>query len=135
MGKGGFGFLKNTSPKPSQGRGMIPTSAEAITSNGGGVGGGLLSTNNLSDVASAPAARANLGIVALLSLSVLFGDGATTVFVIPHGMGSANVVPMVKKVSSNDFVDVELKADVTNVTITFAVAPALNSYRLIAVGF
>ena len=103
----------------------------------GAGGGDLLSANNLSDVANVATARANLGIVSLLGFEANFGDGASTLFTIPHGLGTARLIPFVKEVSSGDKVDVAISIDATNVVIDFngLSTPTNNQYNVALIGF
>lgn len=103
----------------------------------GSGGGDLLSTNNLSDVANAATARANLGIVALLAFSATFGDGAASSFVIPHGLGVNRLVPFIIKVSTGDQAVCDINITTTNITLNFdgLPVPTLNEFRVTVIGF
>ena len=59
---------------------------------------------------------------------------ATNPFVVAHGMGSGDIVPVVKEVSTNEFVYPDVKADATNITVTWGTAVSANAYRLIWTG-
>jgi hypothetical protein len=60
------------------------------------------------------------------------GNGSATSFVVNHALNTVDVVVQIKENSSLELVlaDVAI-TDANNVTVTFATAPALNSYRVI----
>ena len=64
-----------------------------------------------------------------------FGDGASLVFVIAHGLGNANIAPVLKNNATGRYVGADIVADATNITITITgTPPTLNELRLIVTG-
>jgi hypothetical protein len=63
------------------------------------------------------------------------GDGSTTALVVTHNLNTRDVVVMVRDASTHDeiLVDVQMTS-VNTVTLTFAVAPASNAYKVVVIG-
>ena len=64
------------------------------------------------------------------------GDGATTAWVVPHNLGTQDVIARVYAMTAPyDEVDVDpvLHTSVNTITINFATAPATNAYRVVVV--
>jgi hypothetical protein len=67
--------------------------------------------------------------------SLTIGDNSATAFTITHNLGSRDVVVNVYDISTYETVEVDIVRTNTNVvTVTFAEAPTLNSYRVVVVG-
>lgn len=67
--------------------------------------------------------------------SVNVGDGSSTSIVLTHNLGTQDVVVSVKEVATNEGVIVNWVAtSTTQVTLTFATAPASNAFRATVVG-
>ena len=63
------------------------------------------------------------------------GDGSTTAIDVTHSLGTTDVVVMIREVSGLNYVEADITVvDSNTVTITFAVAPTTNFYRVIVVG-
>ena len=60
--------------------------------------------------------------------------GSNTTYTIAHGLGTADCTATVKLISTGEVVYPDVTIDATNVVITFAVAPATNTYRVSVVG-
>lgn len=64
-----------------------------------------------------------------------FGNGVLLSFTIAHGLGTADIVYNVRKVSDGSKADCETSNDATNVYIAFVgTPPTLNEFRLVAIG-
>jgi hypothetical protein len=94
--------------------------------------GGLPVANGGTGSTTAAAARTALGVPAKFAAN--FGDGASTSFVIAHGLGNADLAVSVKVVSTGAVVIPGIVIDATNITITYSPAPASNALRVTAVG-
>lgn len=63
------------------------------------------------------------------------GDGAATSITITHSLNNQDVITQVREVATNLVVDCEIQNNgVNTVVLTFAVAPALNSLRVVVQG-
>jgi hypothetical protein len=63
------------------------------------------------------------------------GNGSSTQFSITHNLNTRDVSVQVYDNATFDTVDVDVvRTDVNTVTLTFAVAPSINSYRVLVVG-
>ena len=63
--------------------------------------------------------------------SVTIGDGSTAAIQVTHNLGTVDCIVQVRDVTTNAVVGVDITNNTTNTsTITFAVAPAINSYRV-----
>ena len=60
----------------------------------------------------------------------LIGNGTLTTITTAHGMSSKNLIVMMVEESTGDQVFADISVDATNVTASFASAPATNEYRL-----
>lgn len=70
--------------------------------------------------------------VVVRKYATLIGDGATTAIAVTHNLGSQDVTYSVRDATSNEFIDTDAVATSTNVlTLTFAVAPTSNQYRVV----
>lgn len=70
-----------------------------------------------------------------LAYAATIGDGSTTAFTLTHALGSSDVVVSVREVATPfRVVDATVAIiNTTQVTVTFAVAPATNAYRVTVV--
>ncbi|MFN2466143.1 MAG: hypothetical protein ABR598_07755 [Candidatus Dormibacteria bacterium] len=67
--------------------------------------------------------------------AVTIGDGATTAITVTHNLNTRDVVVAVYDASTNAVVDCDVvMATVNTLTLTFAVAPATNAYRVVVIG-
>ncbi|VTU32353.1 hypothetical protein H4CHR_02994 [Variovorax sp. PBS-H4] len=67
--------------------------------------------------------------------SATVGDGSATSIAITHSLGTQDVHVQVRDASTNAIVEVDWVATSTTVvTLTFAVAPASNAYRVVVIG-
>lgn len=82
---------------------------------------------------TAAGAKTNLGFMS--RFAVTFGDGAATSYTITHNLGTLDVIAQVVLVSTGaeEIVDI-LRATINTLTVTFAVAPATNTYRITVIG-
>jgi hypothetical protein len=72
---------------------------------------------------------------AIRKAALTVGDGAATVIVVNHALGTKDVAVSVRDAATDDEVLVDTKhTDADNVTLTFSVAPAANSIRVVVVG-
>lgn len=63
------------------------------------------------------------------------GNGASTTIAVTHNLGSTDVVVLVQEVSSKAKVECDVvMTDSNTVTLTFAVAPTTNQYRVTVIG-
>ncbi len=73
----------------------------------------------------------NLGVKKIFTI----GDGSTAAIVVTHNLNTQDITASVREASTNAFVEVDITAtSVNTATITFAVAPALNSYKVVIIG-
>ena len=64
--------------------------------------------------------------------SATIGDGSATTYNVVHGLNSTDVLIQVMELASGDVVGVGASTNgVNSVDITFAVAPATNSFRVL----
>jgi len=89
-------------------------------------GSGLISTSTGLKIDSTYA-----GLAKRYSAAVTAGS---TTAVMAHGLGTADLVVMVKLVSTGEVVECDVVIDATNITLTFGTAPTSNQYRVTAVG-
>ena len=67
--------------------------------------------------------------------SLTVGDNLNTQFTVTHNLGTRDVTVQVYDISTYETVEVDVVRTSTSVvTVEFAVAPALNSYRVVVVG-
>lgn len=67
--------------------------------------------------------------------SVTVGDGSSTSIVVTHNLGTQDIHLQAREVSTNNAVHVDWTAtSTTQATVTFAVAPAANTYRVTVIG-
>lgn len=67
--------------------------------------------------------------------STNIGDGTATSYVITHNLGTKDVTVAIRDASSDAFVEAEVTATSTSqATVSFAVAPSSNQYRVTVVG-
>ena len=63
------------------------------------------------------------------------GDGIATAIVVTHNLNTQDIIVSVRDATTNDMILVDIKATgVNTATITFAVAPASNSYKVVILG-
>jgi hypothetical protein len=63
------------------------------------------------------------------------GDNSSTAIVVTHNLATQDIVVSVRDASTNAFVEADITATSTNTaTITFAVAPASNAYKVVIIG-
>lgn len=73
--------------------------------------------------------------VAVRKAAGTIGDGASTAYVVTHNLATLDVTVGVFLVADGSEIDVDIARTSTNaVTITFAVAPASNAYRVVVHG-
>lgn len=83
------------------------------------------------DLAVTPAGLANYG----LKKAFTIGDGAATSIAVTHNLGSLDVIVQVREVSTNDVIECDIKMNsASQVTLSFASAPAANSLRVVVMG-
>jgi hypothetical protein len=78
-------------------------------------------------------AKTNLGFMTRYA-SDLVGSASVTQFIRAHGMGTADVLPMVYNKSTGQVVMADLKVDATNVTVDFGSDFVGSTYRLVVLG-
>ena len=82
---------------------------------------------------SAGDARANLGVMEKVTETI--GDGSATSFAITHNRSTTDVVVEVYDASTNDTVFANVTRNSTSqVTVSFASAPATNAYKVVVIG-
>jgi hypothetical protein len=65
----------------------------------------------------------------------VIGDGTATSFIVQHGFVTRDVLVQVYDAATYDTVICDVvRTDTNNVTVTFSVAPTLNSYRVVITG-
>ena len=62
------------------------------------------------------------------------GDGANTQFTIAHGLGTADLVVLLREAAKGEVVLADIVVDATNVQITFSAVPTASQYRLTVIG-
>ena len=68
-------------------------------------------------------------------VAINVGNGAATSFAITHNLGTRDVVVNVYDNATYDTVEVDVvRTDTNTVTVSFAVAPASNAYRVVIIG-
>lgn len=78
---------------------------------------------------------ANITIPTTLKYTVSIGDGASTAIAVTHNLGTKDVIVQIRQVSDDVVVEADVKQTSTTVTtITFAVAPASSSIRVVIIG-
>ena len=82
---------------------------------------------------SGATARASLG--ATTKVSQTIGDGASTTLTVTHNLGTDDVIVEVYDATSKETIVCDVDRSSTNaVALTFATAPASNSYRAVIIG-
>ena len=82
---------------------------------------------------TAAAARANLGVIEKVVATI--GDGSATSFAITHNRSTTDVTVEVYDASTNDTVIANVNRNSTSqVTVSFASAPASNAYKVVVIG-
>lgn len=73
--------------------------------------------------------------VAVRKFAATIGDGSATSIAVTHSLGTQDITVSVRQVSDNAFVECDVVASSTSqVTLTFAVAPASNALRVVVHG-
>lgn len=73
--------------------------------------------------------------IAVRKFSQLIGDGSTTAIAVTHGLGTKDVEVALRDASTDAEVDTDVvRTSTTVITLTFAVAPASNAYRVTVQG-
>ena len=62
------------------------------------------------------------------------GDGATLQYTFAHGLGTADLVVLLREVATGEVVLADIVVDATNVQITFSAVPTASQYRLTVIG-
>lgn len=126
----------------------IGTTGLTWTQFGGGGGGTYVAGNGLTD---SPANTFNVGAgtgitvaadsvsidtsVVARKFSASVGNNSLTSIPVTHSLGTRDVVVNVYDATSFDTVECDVvRTDTNNVTVTFAVAPTTNQYRVVVVG-
>lgn len=101
-------------------------------------GAGLTLTSNTYDVGQGTGitvAADSIAIdtaVVVRKFAVTIGDASATAIAVTHSLGTLDVIVTVYEVATGAEVDVDVvHTSTTVVTVTFGVAPALNSYRVV----
>ena len=82
---------------------------------------------------TAAGAKTNLGFMTRYATDV--GDGSSTSIALTHGLGTLDVSVSVYQKSNGADVECDVvRTDTNTVTLSFAVAPALNTYRCVIIG-
>jgi len=82
---------------------------------------------------TAAAARTNLGVIEKVVATI--GDNSATSFAITHSRGTTDVTVEVYDASTNDTVIANVNRNSTSqVTVSFASAPATNAYKVVVIG-
>lgn len=82
---------------------------------------------------TAAQAKTNLGFMTRYAANI--GDGSTTAIAVTHSLGTLDVIVQVNNVSTGAVVIPDITLTSTNVvTLTFAVAPTTNQYRVVVIG-
>lgn len=69
-----------------------------------------------------------------IGFAATIGNGVSVLFNVVHGLNSTDVLVQVQEVVSGDVVGVGVSTNgVNSVDVTFAVAPASNSFRVIVI--
>lgn len=75
---------------------------------------------------------AQLGTATDIGFSATIGDGVATTYNVVHSLNSLDVMVQVQELASGDIVGVGTSTNgVNSVDVTFAVAPALNTFRVL----
>jgi len=81
----------------------------------------------------AATARSNLGVIEKVTATI--GDGSATSFAITHNRSTTDVTVEVYDASTNDTVFANVNRNSTSqVTVSFASAPASNAYKVVVIG-
>lgn len=110
------------------------TAGSGLTSSGNtfnvGAGTGIVVNTD-----SVTVDRATNGATVPLKYSATVGDGASTSIVVTHGLGTQDVHVQLRDATSNAVVECDITmTSTTQVTLSFATAPASNSYRVVIIG-
>lgn len=82
---------------------------------------------------TAAGAKASLGFMTRFATSV--GDGSATSIAVTHSLGTKDVAVVVRDNSDDSIVETDIVATSTSVvTLSFAVAPTSNQYRVVVIG-
>lgn len=116
-----------------------PLAQSSLNTNAEAINGAVISGSNIDGGAPVYVSASGEYVTKklLAKYAVTIGDGTTTSFTITHNLGTTDICSVfVYELSSGDHqaqVDVAI-VDTNNLTVTFAVAPSLNDYRVIVTG-
>jgi len=72
---------------------------------------------------------------ALKKYSATIGDGSATSITVVHNLGTEDIIYSLREISSKAFVDTDVSVvDLNTIKLSFAIAPAANSLRLVVIG-
>lgn len=104
-------------------------------------GAGLTKTGNTLDVGAGTGITVNANDVAVDTSVVvrkssgLIGNGASTSIAYTHNLGTKDVTYSIRDASTDEFVECDVvSTSTTQITFTFATAPASNAYRVVVHG-
>ncbi len=79
--------------------------------------------------------KLNAGKTALKKYSATIGDGSATSITVVHNLGTEDIIYSLREISSKAFVDTDVSVvDLNTIKLSFAIAPAANSLRLVVIG-
>lgn len=127
--------------------GAITVGTTSITINQFGAAAAYTGGNGLTLVGNDFAVGAGTGIsvgadtvgidpaVVVRKYAATIGDGALTSYSVTHNLNNQDVMVQVREVATNKVVEVDITNNgVNTVVVDFAVAPALNAYRVVVQG-
>lgn len=104
-------------------------------------GDGLSLTGNVFAVGAGAGITVTAGAVSIdtevvvRKVAATIGDGSATSYTVTHNLANQDVMAQVREVATNKVVEVDITNNgVNTVVIDFAVAPALNAYRVVVQG-
>lgn len=127
--------------------GTITVGTTSITINQFGAASAYTAGNGLTLTGSDFAVGAGTGIsvsadavavdtaVVVRKYAATIGDGAATSYTVTHNLNNQDVITQIREVATNNVVEADIQNNgVNTVVITFAVAPANNSIRVVVQG-